>query len=147
MSKFSEIKDYLFNVIYGGTNKTYKFANTLTLNGFIISKPNVYELGTGLEYVAFTIMQLRPNGKSHFYTCMSCNTSVKETLNNLTNVSFVNILAKVQRSKKKNLQVQVENLEIAYDFPSLEILPALDFDTYKKKKGFTDNESEIVDDD
>ena len=146
MSSFNEIKDYLFQVIYGGTNKTYKFANTLTLNGFLIAKPNVYELGTGQEFIVFTIMQLRPNGKSRFYTCISNATSVKELLLGQEYVAFINILAKVQRGKNKSLQAQVENVEIAYDFPNLEILPPLDFNDYKKKKGFGKNE-ELEDED
>ena len=134
MTRFSEIRDYLFQVIYGG-NKNYKFANTLTLNGFLVAKPNVYETATGREFIIFTLMQLRPSGNARYFTCYSSEKGVMDSLLKAEYVCFVNILAKVQRVKHKTLQAQVESIEIAYDFPNFEILPALDIQEFRKKKG------------
>ena len=136
MTKFSEIRQYIYDICYGGNKKDYKFANTITLNGFLVSKPNVYELGTGQEYIVFTLMQIQPNFNAQYFTCVSNSHKVKEQLLNVKYLSFVNVLAKARRNKNKGLHAQVEMIEISYDFPAFEILPALDFNAYKERKGF-----------
>lgn len=149
MTKFSEIRQYIYDIIYGGNNKNYKFANTITLNGFLVSKPNIYELGTGQEYIVFTLMQIQPNFNAQYFTCVSNSHKVKEQLLNLKHLSFVNVLAKARRNKNKGLHAQVETIEITYEFPAFDILPALDYNAYKERKGFgkkVDQEIEELED-
>lgn len=117
MSRDSQLE--AIRKVYLGTGETtYKnFANSITLNGFLISKPTFKTCYNGKEIALFNLFQL--DRKSYrIFICKSFAQNVIDSLKQVKSVCLINCLGMLANTPRSRFSFQIEQIMIThtYDF-------------------------------
>lgn len=96
------------------TNDYRRYQNSLSINGWLLAKPNIVILNDGTKVGRFLVYQIHKT-RIESYPCQTFSKPLIEILEQATNVCLINCLGRIVYYSKYMI-MQVEELQISHTF-------------------------------
>lgn len=113
-------------------DKYRNYANSVTINGFLINRPRKFVTDGGKEMRIFSLVQIEKNKSTKFFSCQTFAKSVIEELDSLECATLVNALGMISSQKTGKLKLKIEEVSCTHSFEDIPLLDAYEYGQSKE---------------